>query len=159
YCEAGSLVRREVFDAGLRFDESMRQGTEDWAFWVQAMERGFVGQHSPRLRFWYRKRKESMLTNSPFDVTAIVTNIRRKHPNIYGLRYATVTAACEAPRWAFWIPEQDHVLLASTAAEADESVSWIEFARRLRRWRTLRQSQACPPVLIVAHQSTIELLR
>lgn len=159
YCEAGSLVRREVFEAGLRFDENMRHGYEDWEFWLHAMKHGFAGQHSPRLRFWYRKRSESMLANTDREATAITTYIRRKHPDIYNLRYATATAAQEGPRWAFWLPDQDRILLASTAAEADESVSWAEFARRLRRWRAFRQWQACPPVLVVVHQSTLELLR
>ena len=31
-CEAGSLVRRAVFEQGARFDESMRLGFEDWGF-------------------------------------------------------------------------------------------------------------------------------
>ena len=40
YCEAGSLVRREVFAAGLRFDTTtMRAGFEDWDFWLQAAAR------------------------------------------------------------------------------------------------------------------------
>ena len=44
-CEAGSLIRRRVLDAGLRFDETMKQGYEDWDFWLQAAGAGFVGRH------------------------------------------------------------------------------------------------------------------
>src|SRR5262249_6349624 len=106
YCEAGSLVRREVFEAGLRFDARMGHGYEEWEFWLQAMEQGFAGQHSPRLRFWYRKRRESMVANSERDAIAIMTYIRRKHPNLYNLRYATAAATGEGPRWAFWVPDQ-----------------------------------------------------
>src|SRR6185295_17957355 len=40
-CEAGSLVRRRVFEAGLRFDEAMQSGYEDWDFWLSAAEVGF----------------------------------------------------------------------------------------------------------------------
>ena len=50
-----------------------------------------IGQHSPRLRFWYRKRKESMVANSRL-IRWPLYYIRRKHPNIYNLRYAMATA-------------------------------------------------------------------
>ena len=47
YCDAGSLMRRELVDRGLRFDERMRAGFEDWDFWLQAAGLGYVGRHLP----------------------------------------------------------------------------------------------------------------
>ena len=61
-CEAGSLVRRAVFERGVRFDESMRLGFEDWDFWLAAIELGFRGRHIEHFGFRYRKRPESMLS-------------------------------------------------------------------------------------------------
>ncbi len=48
----------------MRFDETMREGFEDWDFWLQAIAAGFVGRHLPRAGFQYRKRMESMLAES-----------------------------------------------------------------------------------------------
>ena len=66
-CEAGSLVRRAVFEKGARFDESMRLGFEDWDFWLAAIELGFRGKHLENFGFRYRKRPESMLSDSERD--------------------------------------------------------------------------------------------
>jgi molybdate transport system permease protein len=55
-CEAGSLVRREVFEKDARFDESMRLGFEDWDFWLGAIELGFRGKHLENCGFRYRRR-------------------------------------------------------------------------------------------------------
>ena len=66
-CEAGSLVRRAVFERGARFDESMRLGFEDWDFWLGAIERGFRGKHLENFGFRYRRRPESMLSDSERD--------------------------------------------------------------------------------------------
>ena len=54
-CEAGSLVRRAVFEKGARFDESMKLGFEDWDFWLSAIELGFRGKHLENFGFRYRK--------------------------------------------------------------------------------------------------------
>ena len=42
-CGAPSLIRRRVFDAGVFYDETMRDGYEDWEFFLRALDRGFWG--------------------------------------------------------------------------------------------------------------------
>src|SRR5262249_26829976 len=49
--EAGSMASRRMLDAGLRFDTGMRNGSEDWEFWLQGLEYGFRGVHVPRAGF------------------------------------------------------------------------------------------------------------
>ena len=44
--DAGSLVNRAVFDAGVRFDPTLRLGLEDWDFWLSAAGYGFRGTHA-----------------------------------------------------------------------------------------------------------------
>ncbi len=78
-CEAGSLVRKRLFETGLRFDESMRLGYEDWDFWLSAAEAGHHGLHSPDLPFRYRKRPESMVRNSDRAQGQIKNYLRQKH--------------------------------------------------------------------------------
>ena len=46
-CEAGSLVRRAVFEKGARFDESMRLGFEDWYF-LARRDRARLSRQTPR---------------------------------------------------------------------------------------------------------------
>jgi glycosyltransferase involved in cell wall biosynthesis len=87
-CEAGSLVRRRVFDAGTRFDEAMRLGYEDWEFWLSAAGSGFRGAPIEGETLLYRKRPESMLNSSHQNDSAIQEYIRRKHAWLYSPRMA-----------------------------------------------------------------------
>ena len=55
-----ALVRREAFEAVGGYDESMREGCEDWDFWLRLVERGFPGTIIPEVLFYYRRRADSM---------------------------------------------------------------------------------------------------
>lgn len=55
-----ALVRREAFDAAGGYDETMRDGCEDWDFWLRLVEQGFEGTIIPEVLFYYRRRAESM---------------------------------------------------------------------------------------------------
>ena len=80
-CEAGSLIRRRIFDAGVRYDEAMKSGYEDWEFWFSAIDAGFVnGQHLPAIDFRYRQRPESMLKDSTRLDHEIRSYMLSKHP-------------------------------------------------------------------------------
>lgn len=99
-CEAGSLVRRRVFEVGCRFDEKMRAGYEDWEFWISLMEKGFVGAHLPASGFCYRKRAESMLAESTRRHLEIVEYIETKHPWMRHVPTLVALEHAEAPRFA-----------------------------------------------------------
>lgn len=98
-CEAGSLVRRSVLDTGIRFDEAMKLGFEDWEFWLQAIENGFGGQHLPNSGFKYRRRFESMLTNSERNRDQILSYIRNKHKTLYSAKILLKLEHEEMPRY------------------------------------------------------------
>jgi glycosyltransferase involved in cell wall biosynthesis len=55
-----ALVRREVFHAVGGFEESMRDGCEDWDFWLRVVEKGYRGAIIPEFLFEYRRRADSM---------------------------------------------------------------------------------------------------
>ena len=55
-----ALVRRAAVDAVGGWDESMRDGCEDWDFWITLVERGFRGEIIPEVLFRYRRRPDSM---------------------------------------------------------------------------------------------------
>lgn len=158
YCDAASLVRRRVFDAGSRFDETMKLGFEDWDFWLQCVQAGRIGVHGHALGFLYRKRPESMLANSGRDYPQIVGSIRRKHAALFNLRQAMTLAAKEFPRFAVYHPETGEVAFTSDWQKL-ERLTWSEFTRRLRRWRDSRRVEHCPATVIVAPEAALALLR
>ena len=63
-----ALVRREAFEAVGGYDESMRDGCEDWDFWLRLVERGYRGHIVPEVHFYYRRAATSMsrlMTSTP----------------------------------------------------------------------------------------------
>lgn len=55
-----ALVRRSAVDAVGGWDERLREGCEDWDFWITLVERGFHGAIIPEVLFRYRRRPDSM---------------------------------------------------------------------------------------------------
>jgi len=55
-----ALFRRQLVDAVGGFDETMRDGCEDWEFWIRVMERGYRGAIIPAPLYRYRRRPDSM---------------------------------------------------------------------------------------------------
>ncbi|MGX9963286.1 glycosyltransferase [Roseomonas sp. F4] len=102
YCEAGSLIRRDVFDRGLRYDEAMRAGFEDWDFWLRAALAGWRGRHLPASGFQYRKRAESMLASSERQRGVILGQMRNRMAKQLTARRLAVLEAEELPRFALF---------------------------------------------------------
>ncbi|MEO0387329.1 MAG: glycosyltransferase, partial [Pseudomonadota bacterium] len=96
-CEAGSLVRRRVIDAGIRFAEDMRAGYEDWDFWLQASEKGFRGRRFQQTFFRYRKRPESMLSGSHAGDAALREAVMARHRWLYARGGVVDAALAEVP--------------------------------------------------------------
>jgi glycosyltransferase involved in cell wall biosynthesis len=80
-----ALVRREVVDAVGGFDESMREGCEDWEFWIRVTERGYQGVILPEVLYLYRRRPDSMSrTMNESDVhLRLYAELVHKHPASY----------------------------------------------------------------------------
>jgi glycosyltransferase involved in cell wall biosynthesis len=51
-----SVLRREAYEAGGGYDESIRFGHEDWDFWLARAKAGYWGHTLPEFQTWYRKR-------------------------------------------------------------------------------------------------------
>ncbi|MBC9178595.1 glycosyltransferase [Pseudoroseomonas ludipueritiae] len=112
YCEAGSLARRSVFELGLRFDEAMRQGFEDWEFWLNCARHGFIGRHVPQSGFQYRRRAESMLTGSERVRDSILAYMRKKHAKELRPSALLALEQREVPRFAIFTGLDEDVRLA-----------------------------------------------
>ncbi|MBD9527789.1 glycosyltransferase [Paracoccus sp. PAR01] len=99
-CEAGSLIRRRVFDAGIRFDEDMKRGYEDWDFWLSAARAGFSGQSAAQPLLLYRKRPVSMLSNSHDADADLRRYLEQKHAWLFNTPKLLALEAARFPRFA-----------------------------------------------------------
>ena len=101
-CEAGSLVRADVFRKGVFFDESMKLGYEDWDFFLSAVELGYVGRSLPEFGFRYRKRAESMLADSERNHAEIRGYMVRKHKALFSPKKTIELEQTYSPRFAIF---------------------------------------------------------
>jgi glycosyltransferase involved in cell wall biosynthesis len=105
-----SLVRREVWEQVGGYDASMRDGYEDWDFWIAGTAKGWQGHHLPEALFRYRKRAGSMLQRSNQMRPRLLATITRNHPTLYSERRRERAEAILAGRDA----QNDRVLIACT---------------------------------------------
>jgi glycosyltransferase involved in cell wall biosynthesis len=158
FCEAGSLVRRAVFESGIRFDESMRLGFEDWDFWLQVVAKGWRGKRVDAMGFHYRKRPESMLANSERDRAEILGYMRRKHKALFTSSRILAEEHREAPRYAICLGDTSQVLLATDPTADAQGLKWGDFiARFMGSWAD-PEHEYCPNFLIFATSDVIDNL-
>lgn len=161
YCDAGSLMRRElVAEHGLRFDERMRAGFEDWDFWLQAAGAGFVGRHLPDAGFLYRRRPESMLAEAERQRPALLRDMRAKHARLLRPQRVLELEAAEAPRFALFSPERPGMrLLLDPTREPAASLDPAAARERLLAALESMETVHLPPALVFAADATLDLLR
>jgi GT2 family glycosyltransferase len=51
-----ALIRRSVFEAVGGYDESFKEGFEDWEFWLRCADRGLWGATIPESLEWFRRK-------------------------------------------------------------------------------------------------------
>lgn len=130
--DAGSLIRRAVFEAGIEFDEAMRHGFEDWEFFLHATLAGFSGSPAGRCGFRYRRRAHSMLADAQRRAEEIALALRRRHRDAYAPRAQTRREHFEAPRFALVRCDTDDVLLTASCDLAPDRLPLPAFAERVR---------------------------
>ncbi|WP_448207769.1 glycosyltransferase [Azospirillum sp. sgz302134] len=156
--EAGSMAARRLLDAGARFDESMRQGSEDWEFWLQGLERGFHGVHVAGTGFGYRRRGESMLTESERDYRPILTHIQGRHPALFSVKAIARAEARVGRRYAVYLPDRGVVRCTTDPALGVEDLPLADFLRRAMRAPERPEYGACPGHLAVMDSGLWDLL-
>lgn len=105
--DACAVVRRSVLEATGGFDEDLRDGYEDWEFWLRLMIRGERFHRVPRPLFEYRVRDGSLLGRvaDPENRERILTHIVGKHRSTYEANASAVIAGLHR------IQANDHVRL------------------------------------------------
>lgn len=82
-----SLVRKSVLNSVGGFDESLKQGFEDWEFWLKCANAGFWGATIPEYHDWYRRRSMQQVRWQAFDSRKeIVHLLRKRYPNLFRKR-------------------------------------------------------------------------
>jgi glycosyltransferase involved in cell wall biosynthesis len=157
-CEAGSMVSRRLLDKGVRFDENMKLGYEDWDFWLSAIEAGESGTHCPSFGFQYRKRAESMLTDSNRDNDEILSYIRRKHAPLYKQNYVLRTEHNELPRYAILLEDSKKIIFATDPRIAGKELDWNDLEEAWWSSATAQSSRKFPSFIIVTCQRILDLL-
>jgi len=121
-----ALVRREAFEVVGGYDAAMRDGCEDWDFWLRLAERGFAGEIVPEVLFYYRRRTDSMSRTMldeqryrrPLD--ALIA----KHEHAYRVHLPEIVLAKEA--------EAQHLIREIATIERDRLISVAPALRRAR---------------------------
>lgn len=124
---ATALVRREAFDLTGGYDESLRKGFEDWAFWLSLLSMGYHGFCVPEPLFRYRKHSSgSMLTSTQQARSEILHQLITGHPELFS--HNLPWALVEKDRMFF----DDHLRASRSDVElgdARERIAYLE--RRL----------------------------
>ncbi|GAB2184073.1 glycosyltransferase [Roseibium sp. LAB1] len=144
-CEAGSLVSRSLLDAGVRFDESMKSGFEDWDFWLQAISHGFKGANYPFFGFEYRQRAESMLRDSNRTRDSILGYIKDKHKKLFSTETLLGWEHEEAPRFVAFGADTYLVDLFTDPAVAHNKRSIEEFVKTFWAAQAEPETFGVPP--------------
>lgn len=129
-CEAGSLIRRRILDAGVRFDEAMKRGYEDWDFWLSAAQAGFRGQSAAQPLLLYRKRPVSMLSNSHDLDRELRSYLEQKHAWLFNTPKLLQLEAERFPRFAV-IEGEGNTARLQVDPEHSQDVSLQELERQI----------------------------
>lgn len=159
-CEAGSLIRRRVFEAGVFFDTAFKHGFEDWEFFLQAAGAGFRGRNIENFGFLYRKRGESMLAESEREAAVLRGEIERKHKWLYRPRRLVDLEQAEAPRFAVLLSNRDEVLVMLDPANGPvEHMSLEAFEAVWWRGQMGGSRHHVPPFIVVTRSAVLDALR
>ncbi|MGG5811813.1 glycosyltransferase [Falsiroseomonas sp. CW058] len=157
--EAGSLVARRVLDAGIRFDEAMKAGYEDWEFWLQALSHGFRGRCHPQFGLEYRQRAESMLRESSRVRAGILTYLREKHRGLWRVGNLLRWEHEEAPRFALFRTPDGEVELFSDPDLPPRLVPLADHAEAFAAEEAEPESFGTPPQLVWLPDAAVGALR
>jgi len=147
-CEAGSLISTVLFKEGLRFDENMRDGYEDWDFWLSAARKGFRGAAMADFGFRYRYRPESMLAASNRTQQKILAYIHQKHNWLFNPKKLISLEHQDHPRYCFYDMNTKEIVFATDLQKQSRMTSSKCFVSWYWHVRTEPFSEHIPPFMV-----------
>lgn len=157
--EAGSLVHADIFRQGFLYDESMKNGFEDWEFWLQLLSAGYRGIRAENAGFMYRRRSESMLTDSRRTEEHIISGMRRKHAGLYSTRNVMALEHEEAPAFAVFLTDCEEVLMFSDPLLPHQTLSLQTFLDLRDQWIVNPHADFFPVKILAMSQECWSVLR
>lgn len=86
-----ALIRKGVWQSVGGYDENMKNGFEDWEFWIAVTKKGFKVHTIAEFLFHYRQKNLSMSKESKMNFRESNLNyIYKKHSDLYGNHFAQV---------------------------------------------------------------------
>lgn len=158
-CEAGSLIHRRVFEAGVLFDTSFKQGFEDWDFFLSAHEAGFKAANIEEFGFLYRKRPESMLASAEREGDAIKQQMRDKHKAQFSAKNMIVQEHETAPRYAVMLTDTREVMFTTDPSLETERMSFDEFTSRVWLAYANPSRNRIPPQIFITTSAVLKTLK
>jgi glycosyltransferase involved in cell wall biosynthesis len=78
-----SMFRKAAWEQVGGYDESMRDGYEDWDFWISLTERGWRCHRIEEVLFYYRRHGRTLVHHALAKHAEIVAYVRSKHASLY----------------------------------------------------------------------------
>ena len=156
--EAGSLIRRAVFAAGVMFDTTFKGGFEDWEFFLSAGAAGFRGENLEEFGFLYRKRAESMLAESERDKSAITAKVRQKHKAAFHPRALIALEQQELPRYAIHLVDTGEIRLTTDPSLTTETLTAAQYDHRFWLAKANPSRAVLPPITVVTTKAALDQL-
>lgn len=136
-----TLVRRERFEAVGGFDETMREGYEDWDLWLRFVERGWRGVRVTEPLFVWRRHSDSTM----------VMNVIRNHETLY--------AAIRARHPELYRQHAEELIVRSNALMTKCEMNWLDEAGEPITLRAMKgQRRMYESILVVRVQRRLERL-
>lgn len=154
--EAGSMISTDLARSGLRFDESFRNGWEDWEFWLSCNKAGASAVNLRASGFKYRKRPESMVAVSDREPEVLFHQIHEKHPRIKQPRHLLELESQSNPRYAI-ITQSTDVLLC-TDPRSSARISLDSLVRMFYTALPPTYATYFPGFIVVANSVLLDVL-
>ena len=142
-----ALIRKKVWESVDGYDRLMRQGFEDWEFWIRLGAKGHFGYHLEQTLFGYRKHGRSLFDVAREHEREIVQYIHEKHAGLYA-------RSSRAHIKAIWQPAT--CMIGHSAAPTILDCEIVDFATPAQILRTSR-AQSFAISSGMAEDSTAEL--
>ncbi len=92
--DATSAIRKAVHEAVGGYDEAIREGLEDWDFWLRCASLGYWGGTIPEYLDWYRRRpahRDRWPTWDEHDrQRAFLAGLRQRYPKLWNDGFPTI---------------------------------------------------------------------
>ena len=116
------LLRRDAWDSVNGYDETMRNGNEDWELWIRLMQAGWGIVEVPQVLFRYRKHGISMSVDTEARFEQGRREVVDRHPDLYAMPRLASLKREHYPLVSIIIDAEDDPAALDTQQLADAEV-------------------------------------